>query len=303
MPTVITAAAQYEPTLATRLAHASLESYQSAAVVEKMAQTYWGPHCQVWFFNVESTQCALIANEEELVVCFRGSESKMEDWLVDLDFTLVPGPLGGLVHGGFYDGLSLVWSSLDEVVRGLMAERPRKLLITGHSLGGALATLAAAQWKADGQEVNAVYTYGQPRSGNNEFGRAYNLALRSRSFRLVNNLDVVTRIPPRSVGYSHMGTLVYFDDQGSPRHGMEWWREFLNGWYGAIDNILEWCGEGVRDHRMANYVERLAVLAPAMPYEQRLMMKRERLRAERQEEFASLTQPRHNGTILRRRAA
>ena len=300
MATVINAQAQYEPTVATRLAHAALEAYEPPAAVEKMAKIYWGPHCQVWFFNVESTQCGVVANEEEVLVCFRGSEKRLEDVLVDLDFSLVPGPLGGSVHAGFYDGLTLVWSSLDELVLGLMAERPRRLLVTGHSLGGALATLAAAQWRQQGQAVHAVYTYGQPRSGDSEFARAYDLALRARSFRLVNNLDAVTRVPPRAMGYSHMGTLVYFDNQGSPHHGIQWWRNFLNGWCGAIENILDWCGEGLRDHRMVHYLERLAFLAPAMPYEQRQMLAREKLRVQRQEHLAAQDA---SATVIRRRAA
>ena len=263
MATVIDAKVHYRPVQATRLAHLALEVYQSPEAIQRVATAYWGEDCDITFINVESTQCALLANATEIVVAFRGTEQRLEDWIVDLDFSLTAGPLPGSVHEGFYDGLSLVWSSLDERVRGLLAARPRELFVTGHSLGGALAALAAAQWRREGVLVDGVYTYGQPRVGDNKFSRSFDLAMRPRCFRIVNHLDTVTRTPPRAIGYSHAGTLVYLDEHGQAQHDICWWQSFLDGWCGAIDKILDWCGEGLDDHRMTNYLQRLSQLAPA----------------------------------------
>ncbi|MCA9175395.1 MAG: lipase family protein [Planctomycetales bacterium] len=259
----ISAQSLYHPGRATLLAHASEVVYRGPARVESMTQRHWG-ESDFRFFDIDSTQCSLAANYDEIVVCFRGTEKKLDDWVIDLDCSLVSGPLGGKVHQGFYDALAMVWGALHETVAKLMAERPRQLWLTGHSLGGALAMLAAAKWTDEGMPVTGIHTFGQPRVGDNEFARNYDFKLRQRSFRHVNHLDIVTRTPPRAMGYSHAGTLVYFTENGEVEHDGTWWRKFLSGWCGAFENILDWCGEGVRDHRMTEYVAILESIAPAM---------------------------------------
>jgi hypothetical protein len=83
-------------------------------------------------------------------------------------------------------------------------------MITGHSLGGALALLAAATW-VDGEPVQGVYTYGQPMVGKADFVSSVRRRLLDRYFRFVNDSDVVPRVPP---GYRHSGQLYHFDARG-----------------------------------------------------------------------------------------
>ena len=84
-----------------------------------------------------------------------------------------------------------------DVISGGQATR---LFVTGHSMGGALAVLAAADFELDSQKKNpvtAVYTYGQTfEYGDPQFSAAYDAALKNATFRYVNDLDIVPHLPP-----------------------------------------------------------------------------------------------------------
>ncbi len=243
---------------ALHLAAAAELVYADPGIVERTAIGTW-KYSDFLFLDVEATQCFVAADPQSIVVCFRGTESdRMEDWIADLNFDLVAGPWGGHVHEGFYDALSCVWQLLDKEVRRLQNEGRRSLWVTGHSLGAALATLAVARWCEAQRPVSGLYTFGQPRTGDNAFARSFDFAFRPHAFRIVNDLDVVTRAPPRSLGYQHLGTFVYLTDSGTLSDDIGWWRRFLTGWNGAVESILDWGKEGLEDHRMSNYRQQIA---------------------------------------------
>jgi pimeloyl-ACP methyl ester carboxylesterase len=123
------------------------------------------------------------------------------DLKTDFDFWLKDTPDVGKIHRGFDKALDEVWT---DVLADLDQLTDRPLWITGHSLGGALATLAAARYK----KTQAVYTYGSPRVGDGEFKRRFH----TPAFRFVHHKDVVTKVPPRP--YHHVGQLYRLDAQG-----------------------------------------------------------------------------------------
>lgn len=69
---------------------------------------------------------------------------------------------------GFYEGVETVWNSnggMRQTIKDLCNEegKDRKLYITGHSLGGALATIAGARLAfEEGMDITAMYTVGSP---------------------------------------------------------------------------------------------------------------------------------------------
>jgi len=92
-------------------------------------------------------------------------------------------------------------------------EGPWTVLFTGHSLGGALATLAAfdlshrsAAWRSNKPAKIAMYNFGSPRVGNKAFATEFNRAV-PHAWRLVNRNDAVVTVP-RLVGYCHVGHAV-----------------------------------------------------------------------------------------------
>ena len=167
---------------------------------------------QVQFFNGQSTQCYLLQGYQFAVLAFRGTESNIQEGIdalnqfitdlkTDFDFRLKETPDIGKIHRGFDRALDEVWT---DVLAELHQPTDRPLWITGHSLGGALATLSAARY----EKARAVYTYGSPRVGDGEFKHRFH----TPAFRFVHHNDVVTKVPPGP--YRHIGQLYRLDAQG-----------------------------------------------------------------------------------------
>lgn len=138
------------------------------------------------------------------VVSFRGTEN-VRDWETNLRYSLTPVVFPhpgtnqwiGRVHQGFRDSFMSV---RDQVDRHLPCAEGLPIFITGHSLGGALATLGAAYLSRWG--LSACYTFGSPRVGNKGFSGS----LRIPVYRVVNPLDTVPSVPSCWRGYRHVGT-------------------------------------------------------------------------------------------------
>lgn len=89
----------------------------------------------------------------------------------------------------------------------------KALYITGHSLGGALAVLAAALIHVDPElahvrdHLRSVYTYGQPMVGDQDFASRFQHEFGGKLFRHVYGRDVVPRLPPLTMGlFEHFGS-------------------------------------------------------------------------------------------------
>jgi hypothetical protein len=95
------------------------------------------------------------------------------------------------------------------------------LWFTGHSLGGALAMLAGAKmyFEAPRLLADGIYTFGQPRTCDRLLAGAHNKAFTSRTYRFVNNNDIVAQVPPEPV-YHHVDALRYIDAAGKVHNTM-----------------------------------------------------------------------------------
>lgn len=140
-------------------------------------------------------------------VIFPGTAS-VQDWRTDLKIAKAPW-CGHRVHRGF----AAAYESVHTRIR-LLIPIGSRIVIAGHSLGGAMATLAALRLGIT-YSVEAVYTFGSPRVGNGGFARAYNAAFAHRTFRVVNSGDPVPHIPWCFGTYRHVNRQVYLDSDGS----------------------------------------------------------------------------------------
>lgn len=115
---------------------------------------------------------------------------------------LAPAHPRAQMHLGFVTAYMTVQ---DHVHNYIVKHQPKKITITGHSLGGALATLCAIDMKLTYLSKYDVelFTYGAPRVGNTEFPELFNNAV-PKSFRFVNGLDVVPAVPRTWQGYKHV---------------------------------------------------------------------------------------------------
>ncbi|RUS14613.1 hypothetical protein BC937DRAFT_93561, partial [Endogone sp. FLAS-F59071] len=93
--------------------------------------------------------------------------------------------------------------------------RKKKLYITGHSLGGGLATIFLGkmlQSKSPLLDIfEGLYTYGQPKIGDNEFAKVFGPNLSSKMFHHALNNDIITRVPNWNHYGTPPGTLVFID--------------------------------------------------------------------------------------------
>jgi predicted lipase len=141
--------------------------------------------------------------------------------------------------GSFAEQLDQLASSR-ELARGkrrsLAEARPtRPMVVTGHSLGSALATLFvmenASKHKFD---ITTSCTFASPRVGTLEFARAFDL-LPINSWRIVNTLDVVPKLPfhiPVVLEYDHVDTAYSFKSSEFAKNSLVCWH--------AMETYLHW---------------------------------------------------------------
>lgn len=198
---------------------------------------------------------------DELVIAFRGTEiSDRRDLLNDVDMRLIPADArvsAARVHAGFDRAVTDVWSDLDPFIRAKRDRYREAIHFTGHSLGGALAVLAAVRTVTlIGLALPVrVTTYGQPRVGN----AAFVAELDGRPWRRhVRCLDLVTRVPtpvpPIMDGYRHGGDLRYWTRDGrvlrSPSAGVVLAdRLGRAGWRPS-----KWALASIEDHSVEGYL-------------------------------------------------
>lgn len=184
---------------------ASQLAYSPADEVEAQAKA-WGFNGCVFLDN-KAAQGFLAWTSDVAMVTFRGTESTA-DWLSNIHLTTRTLPGVGRVHAGFLGQFRALQPELEHL---LDAQPQLPLLVTGHSLGGGIAALAAITWAAT-RPVRALYTYGQPAVAKDASGAAViGTTLEGRYHRLVNDADIVPRVPP---AYCHAGQLLHFDGQG-----------------------------------------------------------------------------------------
>jgi hypothetical protein len=180
------------------------------------------------FIGVGNTQVYVAGNPDHLLVAFRGSQSPtsidgLKDWFLTNAANLLTVPEGRLgtdlaaagvgakFHKGFVGAIADVWEPLSAEVEARLKERDRPLWVTGHSLGGALALLAAWLFRRKFVAVHQVVTFGAPMVGNAEAAAAFARELPGKVVRYVNPPDPVPLLPMMSLvstEYAHCDRLM-----------------------------------------------------------------------------------------------
>ncbi len=259
------------------LAHASDVAYLRSPAAA--ARDRLGLQTLAFCNRVTRTRGFLGVCDTHAVLAFRGTDPvTLPNWLTDVVVKLVEcGEYDGRVHHGFSSVLRRTWSKVEAI---LEVARDKRLFLTGHSMGGALAVLAACRLAKLGAPPAAIYTFGAPRVGDASFCAGYALP----TYRVVNRLDLIPEMPLASVkrllpeklrianakirdklqrladqtpSYSHVNTLVYIDLDGAitidarvqpwPTHAVA----------RAIATRGKSFLEGVTDHLITNYIRGL----------------------------------------------
>jgi Lipase (class 3) len=212
----------------------------------------------------QDTQAYIWISESEgiVYVCFRGTEST-QDILADIDVRREHMELeskeGGVisVHRGFYRQYKAIRAEMMKYLED-RREAYRTIVFTGHSLGGAVATIAAAEcaerFKKEGKEIEC-HTFGSPRVGNKNFVKWFNKNI-EKNWRVFNADDPVPLLP-MSYHFSHVGKGIRITDsmgiQVSERDTPWYLRPILSFATIDVDAII-------RDHACTLYISRLESL-------------------------------------------
>jgi hypothetical protein len=155
-----------------------------------------------------------------IILSFRGSAGFLQlvSEGVDSIFTKkTVSPIGGDVSEYFYNAYQKLWDAgMKNDFLSLKNSFPDyEVWITGHSLGGAMATVAASNIVKYGYIATSklkLYTFGQPRTGDKTYATAHD-ALIPESYRLTHSRDMVPHIPPENLlSYFHHKNEVWYDN-------------------------------------------------------------------------------------------
>lgn len=203
------------------------------------------------------------------VISFRGTETNSRvDIDADLDVAATPMPEfeSEKVMRGFYNAYKEVDRKLADLLkqRSQNRKKPLNLWITGHSLGGAAATLLTADLLSQKhrkrlKNINlmGLYTYGSPRVGDNKFALRFDALAMFHNvpiYRVRHSQDIVTAIPfglNANPGFWHVGSLVYIDRKNQVYFG--------NGWQDIEKNsdLLRATPTSLNDHSIDLYAIKL----------------------------------------------
>ncbi|XP_027347801.1 uncharacterized protein LOC113859185 [Abrus precatorius] len=258
---------------------ASKVSYENKAVIQVIVEDRWKMElveCRDYWNDYQekaTTQAFILLDKGEdhdtYVVAFRGTEPFDADaWSTDIDISWFELQDFGKTHAGFMKALGLQlqlernlvgWPKEIETdergprayyaIRDLLKKRlhgsdKAKFIVTGHSLGGALAILFPAVLMLHDEtflleKLEGVYTFGQPRVGDETFANYMNQNLKKHNikyYRFVYCNDVVPRLPfdDKIMMFEHFGTCLYYDRnykceklQEEPNKNYISWKEMI----------------------------------------------------------------------------
>jgi len=214
-------------------------------LAEAALLAYWNPPValsrlnaagmQAEHLNAGGLQGYLSWTDTYAIVAFRGTQpDQWEDIFTDLQIPLVPHRPGTRVHAGFKRSLEGAWPSLRSRLEGLSATR--SIWFAGHSLGAALATLAADLF----ERTSGVCTLGSPRVGDAAFAAAFDQRFGQNSLRYVNDADIVTHVPPPlPTRYKHVTGLRHIRSDGSISASPPPLAHYFNDLFGDPLHMLE----------------------------------------------------------------
>jgi len=226
-------AEDYDSRVAAALAQASLRAYMSSCDILDTAKRVAGVQARVIPLGFGAPgrigpngkdcddvpgrdQAVIIANSTDVIVAFRGTDQRA-DWGTNLSFVPANVLASEFTQPGFEDALDELWQPLQQELRDAH-DKGRSIWLTGHSLGGALAVVAALRLLDEGVPVRGVYTFGQPPAVNEARARALDGRI-DNYYRFVLHRDVV---PGLGVALTHAGKRRYIDTLGRVHADDDW---------------------------------------------------------------------------------
>lgn len=201
------------------------------------------------FFENDGSQAYAFSNKTDIVIACRGTEpTEWNDLKADVNATQALAETVGRVHRGFKKEVDDLWPILEKT----LVTNQKNLWFTGHSLGGAMATICAGRCLLSHIKSSPVQiqTFGSPRVGNKRYINHVNIDY----LRWVNNNDIVTRSPPAWMGYRHTGKEMYLDSKGRLSKLTHTQRS-KDMWIGFVSGLQKKELDHFSDHSIVRYIE------------------------------------------------
>ena len=153
-----------------------------------------------------------------IFIGFRGS-SNIQNWISNIKIILIhPYADNSIaVDKGFYDLYDILKPDVMSIISDMTRKYgTKKLFITGHSLGGALATISAfdIMYNVFPYDVSYLITFGSPRVGNVYFSDYFN-AYSIYSKRITHYYDIVPHVPEEFLGYKHISNEIWYNEDNT----------------------------------------------------------------------------------------
>jgi len=203
-------------------------------------------------------------------LAFRGTDS-VKTIIQDMRFKYKSTKIGGTnvkVHKGFHEAISKNWKHIVQHAKRVLGKKRRRILITGHSLGGAMAAIATAMLKNDDAFQHVTFdliTLGAPRAGNYMLAGLVEKSTRM-CYRLVNgqkrkkgvSWDVVATSPsgvPNAGAYTHAGNQINLGiKDGTKRAGFPAFLKLHSSTL-YLDRAKQLVGKEIREQSMCTKVD------------------------------------------------
>lgn len=259
----------------SRLAYADkaeVVSYAESLLEVTAQDIHWYSSC-----CGSDVQLFILAQAEDVFIIFRGSESECDFelnndiWLQDdhaMSKLAQQSEAPIRLHQGFLTAFLAVNTFIKQKLKQLIPVGDNKRIwLAGHSLGGALTTIAAAYIEfvyPEPYRIAGIYSYGSPRVGNVPFANLFSSQLAQRYYRIVNNNDLVPHLPPQTglfgeVGrYTHVGERYYFtQDSVLLDHDLSWWQAVQDEMKGMVASWRDddFMPDQISDHLIGHYLK------------------------------------------------
>jgi len=228
-------------------------AYEDHAVLENYLKEQNLKFKKIKYFEVDNAQGYGISTPYYNVLAFRGTEpTSFKDILADIKAWPADSETEGNVHSGFKGEVDKLWPTIKKWLK--TKKKKDKFIITGHSLGAAMATIVISRLVELGYKNVVLYTYGSPRVGDREWGKQFD---NIEAYRFVNNNDIVCQVPPFGY-YSHIGKLYYMTYDMKIKTNMTWFQRFLDKGKGKMKAWSKFqLFDGLYDHLGSKYIKRI----------------------------------------------
>ena len=220
--TVITSLA-YDPIMSRHCVDLAQASYSSISDLDSWTCKTCDQDVELDYVVEENGVRALQGYDrysDSLFIAFRGS-ANIQNWIDNIQISKIT-PYNDTSIGvskGFYKAYNSIKPDLFNNLPSLVDKHnTRRILITGHSLGAALATLMAYDIATmfPTYELSYVVNFGSPRVGNSAFSTSFNSFSSSFThYRITHYYDIVPHVPEEFLGYEHVSNEIWYDEENT----------------------------------------------------------------------------------------